>query len=110
MSIDEFVDFVKNKLISFYNPHALYLFGSQARNKANENSDIDFLVINDSIKPKRQRALEFRKTMRGKNLYPIDIIVYTPKEFETECTIKGTVAYAVSREGKLLYGQHNQNS
>lgn len=104
MSINEFIDFVKNKLILFYSPNALYLFGSQANAKANENSDIDFLVISNSTQPKRQRALGFRKTMRGNNLYPIDIIVYTPEEFEKERAIKGTIPYAVSREGKQLYG------
>jgi predicted nucleotidyltransferase len=104
MTVDEFTDFVKNKLILFYRPNALYLFGSQANAKATENSDIDFLVISNSNQPKRQRALEFRKTMRGKNLYPIDIIVYTPEEFEKERTVKGTIPYTVSKEGKQLYG------
>ncbi len=105
MSIDDLIDFVSKKLISFYNPRAIYLFGSQARNEADENSDLDFFVINESNKPKRQRALEFRKIMRGNNLYPLDIIVYTPEEFKKERTIKGTIAYSVSKEGRLIYGQ-----
>ena len=105
MSIDEFIDFILKKLISFYKPEKVYLFGSQARDDANENSDIDFLVIKDTYKPKRFRTLEFRRNLRGYNYYPVDILVYTPQEFKNESNIKGTIAYHVKREGKLLYDQ-----
>lgn len=107
MTIDEYINFVLNKLISFYDPEKIYLFGSQARNDADENSDIDFLVIKESTKPKRLRVLEFRKELRGYNYYPVDILVYTPQEFKNESNIKGTIAYHVKEEGKLLYGQES---
>ena len=105
MSINEYIDFVLEKLISFYDPQIVYLFGSQARNDANKDSDIDFLIIDETDKPKRLRALEFRKELRGKNFYPVDILVYTPQEFNDRCHIKGTMAYHVKEEGKILYEQ-----
>lgn len=105
MSINEYIDFVLNKLVSFYDPQIIYLFGSQARNEANKDSDIDFLIVKESDKPKRLRALEFRKELRGHNYYPVDILVYTPQEFKNECKIKGTIAYHVKEEGKILYEQ-----
>ena len=95
MNISEYIDFVINKLISFYKAQKVYLFGSQARNNANEDSDIDFLIIKDSNKPKRLRALDFRKKLRGHNEYPVDILVYTPQEFKQEANIKGTIAHHV---------------
>ncbi len=104
MTIQEFIHFVLEKIISFYTPEKVYLFGSQARGDANEDSDIDFLIVNNSNEPKRQRALKFRKTLRGNYLYPVDILVYTPTEFQSEQNIKGTIAYHVSKEGTLLYG------
>ncbi len=105
MSIEEYINLVLNKLVSFYDPDKVYLFGSQAKNEANENSDIDFLVVTETSKPKRFRALEFRKQLRGQNCYPVDILIYTPNEFTNECKIKGTIAYQVKKEGKLLYDQ-----
>lgn len=104
LSIEEYIQFVLNKLISFYKPQKIFLFGSQARNDADENSDIDFLVIKESDRPKRLRSLEFRKVLRGHNYYPVDILVYTPQEFKGESEIKGTIAFRVKEEGKLLYG------
>ena len=107
MSINEYIDFVLKKIVAFYNPQMVYLFGSQARNDANENSDIDLLVIKQTDKPKRLRALDFRKELRGQNYYPVDILVYTPQEFTDECKIKGTMAYHIKEEGKILYEQKN---
>jgi predicted nucleotidyltransferase len=107
MTISEYIDFVLNKLISFYEPQKIYLFGSQARNEANKDSDIDFLVITNSNKPKRLRALDFRKELRGHNYFPVDILVYTPQEFRNESKFKGTIANRVKEEGKILYEQRN---
>ena len=107
MSIDEYINLVLKKIVSFYNPQMVYLFGSQARNDANENSDLDFLIIEETDKPKRLRALEFRKELRGQNYYPVDILVYTPQEFRNECQIKGTMSYHIKEEGKILYEQKN---
>jgi len=107
VTINEYIDFILDKLISFYDPEKIYLFGSQARNQANKDSDIDFLVINESNKPKRTRTLEFRKKIRGHNNYPIDLIVYTPQEFVDECDIKGTIAYHAKKEGEILYEKEN---
>lgn len=107
MSINEYINLVLKKIVSFYNPKMVYLFGSQARNDANENSDIDFLIIEETNKPKRFRALEFRKELRGQNYYPVDILVYTPQEFMDECKIKGTMAYHIKEEGKILYERKN---
>lgn len=103
VTINEYINFVLNKLISFYDPEKIYLFGSQARNQSNKDSDIDFLVINESNKPKRLRTLDFRKKIRGHNDYPIDILIYTPQEFKEECNIKGTIAYHAKTEGEILY-------
>lgn len=103
MTIQEFIHFVVEKFASSFDPEKIYLFGSQAREDSNYDSDIDFLVIESSNQPKRMRSLKFRKALRGNNLYPVDILVYTPDEFEKEQHIKGTIAYNVAKEGQVLY-------
>ena len=91
------------KLVSVYSPRQIYLFGSQARQDSNKDSDIDFLVIKESNEPRYKRAINFRRELRGNNLYPVDILVYTPQEFSEEFNIKGTIPYYALKEGRLLY-------
>lgn len=107
MTVNEYITFILEKIISFYQPEKVYLFGSQARGDATEDSDIDFLIIHNSHEPKRQRALPFRKLLRGQTVYPVDILIYTPDEFENEQSIMGTIAYHVVKEGTVLYGSEN---
>ncbi|HEX3044991.1 MAG TPA: nucleotidyltransferase domain-containing protein [Bacillota bacterium] len=107
MSINEYIELVVQKLVDFYSPYQIYLFGSQAREDSNMDSDIDFFVIKESTEPRHKRALDFRRNLRGNNSYPIDILVYTPQEFYEERNIKGTIPYHIIKEGKLLYGPKN---
>ncbi len=103
MNLNEYIEFVLEKLISFYKPEKIYLFGSQARKDADQNSDIDFLLVTETNKPKKKRAIDFRKELRGKNEYPLDIMVYTPEEFNEWCDVINTIPYRVKEEGELLY-------
>lgn len=103
MTVNDFIQFVVKKFVSSFHPEKIYLFGSQAREDSNSDSDIDFLIIESSQQPKRKRSLKFRRALRGNNLYPVDILVYTPDEFEKEQHIKGTIAYNVIKEGQVLY-------
>jgi uncharacterized protein len=64
-------------------PDKIYLIGSYATGQANENSDIDLLVIKDTIEPRYKRSIEFQKVLIGTKI-PADIIVYTNDEFEKE--------------------------
>jgi predicted nucleotidyltransferase len=107
VSINEYIDLVVHKLVTAYSPQQIYLFGSQAREDANPDSDIDFLIIKESNEPRHRRAINFRKELRGNNLYPVDILVYTPQEFSDELNIKGTIPYHALKEGKLLYESKN---
>ena len=107
MSINEYIDLIVEKLISVYAPLQIYLFGFQARQDSGQDSDIDFLVIKESNEPRYKRAINFRRELRGNNLYPVDILVYTPQEFSEEFNIKGTIPYHALKEGKLLYESEN---
>lgn len=69
------------------NPKKIYLFGSYAKGKANEYSDIDILVIDDSIKNKHQLALEISGKLFPRN-YSLDLIVVSPDEIERKQKLK----------------------
>ena len=85
------------------------LFGSHARGEANENSDVDFMIIAESNLPRFKRTRELYKLFKP---YPfgMDLIVYTPQEFERGKRSPVSFVSTVLREGKTLYVRRNRNS
>ena len=41
----EEIEEIRNQIVQLYNPHEIILFGSCAKGRAREDSDIDFLFI-----------------------------------------------------------------
>ena len=59
---------------------AAYVFGSFARNEAKEHSDIDLLLVKNTLLPFTARPQEFLDLF---DIWtPLDIIVYTKEEFD----------------------------
>jgi len=83
---------------------SVVLFGSHARGQAGTNSDVDLLVIAESDLPRHKRSRQLHLLFKP---YPfaMDILVYTPKEVETEREFELSFISRVLREGKKLYGQ-----
>lgn len=78
------------------------LFGSYARDEANDNSDVDLLIIAHSDLPRFKRSRELYKLFRP---YPfgMDLLVYTPQEVERGGESRLSFISTVLREGKTLY-------
>lgn len=90
------------RLVEQFHPERIILFGSQARGSADSRSDVDLLVICAVSGDRRALAASMDRALRG---LPIatDIVVLTPREFEIDRRISGTVARPAAREGKVLY-------
>jgi predicted nucleotidyltransferase len=60
--------------------NAAYMFGSYVRNNFRPDSDIDLLIVQETLLPFPIRASEFENL---KTIFPrIDAFVYTPEEFK----------------------------
>ncbi len=83
---------------------AVVLFGSHARGQAGADSDVDLLVIAESDLPRHKRSRQLHLLFKP---YPfaMDILVYTPREVETEREFELSFISRVLREGKRLYGR-----
>ena len=88
------------------NADAVILFGSYARGNADENSDVDFLVIAESDLPRFKRSRQLHKLFKP---YPfgMDILVYTPAEIEKNRKCDLSFVSTILQEGKTVYGQRN---
>ena len=71
----------------------MILFGSYARGDADENSDVDFLVVAESDLPRFKRSRGLYKLIRP-HPFGMDILVYTPAELE-KINLYGSLKYIV---------------
>jgi len=96
------------RIAAKFHPQRIILFGSYARGTADEHSDVDFLVITPLADRNNRLDLmvEMDSVLEGLGLAR-DIVIFSPKEYETDKSIPGTVARYASKDGKLIY-EHSQ--
>ena len=99
---NEFISIMIERIVQGFDPLQIILFGSQARGDADQQSDIDLLVVFAELRNKRKTALDI---MRALSDLPAakDILVSTPEELERHRTRIGSVLRYAQREGKVLY-------
>lgn len=91
------------RLVDLFQPERVYLFGSQARGDANEDSDYDLMVIVAAAdEPEYRRAQQAYGALWGVRL-PIDVFVWTRHEFERQAPVVASLPATILREGRLLY-------
>lgn len=94
---DEIIAVARN-----YEIQCIILFGSRAKGKEREESDIDICVIADTSN-KRRLAASLSAEIDCE--LPIDIIVYTPDEWNECIKDKTSFASVILAEGRVIYGQ-----
>ena len=93
-------------LVREADPERIYLFGSQARGEAGEQSDIDLLVVErDGFGAERSRRQEMARLWRLLAPFPgpKDLLVYSLDEVEYRQQGRNNVVARAVREGRLLY-------
>ncbi len=83
-------------------PDKVFLFGSYARGEENEDSDMDFYIVEDLSIRKGSNAAKYYKALFQLNQAK-DIVVRSPTDFEKNKTIVNTLEYDVDKEGIILY-------
>lgn len=103
MTKSQTIDALKDILVKTYHPSAIYLYGSHAWGKANEESDLDVLVVVDQSKEKPyRRSVRGVRALRGLKINE-DIIVHTKQEFEELSRDVSTLCHKIKQEGTILY-------
>ena len=80
----------------------IYLFGSYARGEADEDSDVDLVVLKQTALPFLDRLREAAACLDPD--WPVDVLVYTPAEWEQMQEHGNAFAELVSEEGIVLHG------
>ena len=82
----------------------IIVFGSYARKKLTENSDLDVLVVQDTDIPWYKRLTGLS---RENVEVSIDMLVFTPDEFEELKTKTGSVVVEAIKEGITVYEEQS---
>jgi hypothetical protein len=91
------------RLVAALRPERIYLFGSQARGDATEDSDYDFMIIvRGPHVPSRELAYQARGALAGLGIAK-DVVVMPRERFEWLRSAKASLPATVEREGRLLY-------
>ncbi len=103
---NEFISIMTDRIVRKFDPLQIILFGSQAREAADQHSDIDLLVVFAELSDKRKTAIDIMNALSD---LPVakDIIVSTPEELERSRTRIGSVLRYAQQEGKVLWKSWN---
>jgi predicted nucleotidyltransferase len=99
----ELIAYVVDKIVRGVSPKQIVLFGSYARNRATESSDLDLLVVQDGRTSNRQIRREIEILLWGRR-FGVDLIVRRPEEVAYNMA-DGNPFYTrhVFGEGRVLY-------
>jgi uncharacterized protein len=94
---------VRDKIVQYFNPNQIILFGSATRDDVKAPNDIDLYVIKDGIQDVRQAERDIEELFTGR-LFALDVIVRTPEQ--VEMSLKGGnsfVSQQILAKGRILY-------
>jgi predicted nucleotidyltransferase len=90
------------RIVSKSAPVAVGVFGSYAIGSAHEGSDLDLVVIQRTAGPSKGRRQAMRRILFGV-LHPMDILIYTPEEFEGTVYEHLSFEWVIAGQARLYY-------
>jgi predicted nucleotidyltransferase len=85
-------------------PVKILLFGSAARGDADTYSDLDVIVVAERLAPRFLDRIAQAYDLLDPR-YAIDILLYTPEEYEDMLADENPLLEAAEREGRELYAR-----
>src|SRR5205809_131797 len=97
---EQAIEYITRKLVEYFQPERIYLFGSVARGDDGPDSDLDFLVVvPDDTSDEKMRGA--REAARGAH-HPKDIVPWRRTDFnERAAWVVASLPATVIREGRL---------
>ena len=104
MTKQETIEEVTRRLVKFYQPVRIYLFGSEARGDSGSDSDFDFLVVVPDATPDSIfRNGEVYSRLRGIGV-TVDVVCWRQSDFDGRSAhVRSSLPATVLREGRLVY-------
>jgi hypothetical protein len=103
MTRDEAIAEITRRLVEYYHPERIYLFGSVARGEDGLDSDLDFCVVLPDDAPESLYRPGVHRALWGIGT-AADVVRWPSSDFDTRAAyVRASLPATISREGKLLY-------
>jgi len=103
--VSEQIEILKNKIKENFAVKQIFIFGSHAYGQPDKDSDIDLCVIADlNNKRKIDIIREIRRKLIELISNPLDILIYSEKEFKERAALKSTLEHKIVMNGIKVYG------
>ena len=93
---------VVKRIVAASKPSRVIVFGSYGRDNADEDSDLDIMVIKPEVANKGAEMARLHEVV-GDVGTGVDVLVYSDEEFERRSRVPGTVLYLARKEGRPVY-------
>ena len=100
--VDAQIRSITNQLVTKYQAEKVIVFGSAAKGKMRQGSDLDFLVIKRDDRSFHQRLVDLYRLIE-KDM-AADFIVYTPSELTERVEMGDPFIKSILKNGRVLYG------
>ena len=92
---------IAHQIVEHSQPQKIILFGSHAHGTATVDSDVDLLVMMDTEEKPLHVAAQISAAID--HPFPLDIIVFTPSNWNASLKREGIFATEVMAKGIVLY-------
>lgn len=96
------IETIVKKIVERFNPLRIILFGSRARGDTHPDSDLDLIVEMETVlsPPRRSSAIA---ALFSDRTWPLDVLVYTPREAAHARADSHSFLSQVESEGRVVY-------
>ena len=96
------IEQIAERLAEAAHAERVILFGSHARDDADEESDVDLLIVAPSDQPRWRRTVPLYGLLAGLGIAK-DIVWWTQEEIDEWRGVRAHFINTVLREGRVLY-------
>ena len=99
---EEVLQTMVHRLVTGLHPRKIILFGSYVYGTPTADSDVDLLVILDTLARPVDRYLRVSRLLRPRP-FPLDLLVKTPEEIAQALDRNDTFMCEITEQGRVLY-------
>ena len=99
---DKEIQNIVNQLVRLYRPEKIILFGSLAKGRIQQGTDIDLFIIKSDVPEFGVDRIRQLDALIKYN-FATDFIVYRPEELEQRLKLGDPFVKTILKEGKVLY-------